>query len=134
MLRPDDVFQNSEDQDAGRELHLVDPFTGQPSGIVLVLAGPDSATARRARIALADRLAEMADHDGRVSAEHRATARQEALLALIIRGFAIDGDGKNETVSHLPIARDTVRRLVSTPWVEEQADAFAADRRNYRSA
>ena len=126
-MLPESVFSNAEDQDAGRECHLTDPFTGEPSGIVLVIAGPDSATARRARMALADRLADMADHDGRVSAEHRATARQEALLMLIIRTFAIDGEER------LPIARDTVRRLVSTPWVEEQADAFAADRRNFGS-
>lgn len=67
----------SEDQDKGRWLDLLGPYDGKPVGIRLLVAGPDSSVQARARIRLADDLADMADDEGRVpaqpmAADHRA--------------------------------------------------------------
>ncbi|TMV56163.1 hypothetical protein FGG78_37700, partial [Thioclava sp. BHET1] len=70
-----DIRADAQDQDRGRELELLDPVTGQDTGIRIRVAGPDSATQHRARLQLADALAEVADQSGRVSAEQRERLR-----------------------------------------------------------
>lgn len=121
-----DVLDGATDQDKGRELELVDPFEGKPTGLKLWIAGPDSDTARRAQIALSDEMAEMADHEGRVSAEHREKARLNCLARLVLRWEV------NEDDKPAPFNTGNVVRLLKVRWVQEQVDAFAADRRNFR--
>lgn len=124
-MQLDDILANVADQDKGREMDLVDPFTSKPTGMKMTLVGPDSDTAHRARIRLSDELAEMADIDGRVSAEHREKARRNCLAAHVI-GWDVQEDGK-------PVAFNTKSLLVllRVPWIEQQVDAFAGDRRNF---
>ena len=124
-MQLDQITGNLIDQDKGRMLELIDPFTGKPTGIKLWLAGPDSDTARRARIALSDELADMADHEGRVSAEHREKARLNCLARLVLR-WEVEEEGKP-----VPFSTQNVLRLLRVQWVEQQVDAFAADRRNF---
>lgn len=125
-MQLNDVLNNATDQDKGRMLELADPFTGKPTGIKLWIVGPDSDTARRAQIALADELAEMADHEGRVSAEHREKARLNCLARLVQR-WEIEEEGKP-----VPFSTANVLRLLRVRWVQEQVDSFAADRHNFR--
>ena len=122
-----DVFNNADDQDKGRELELRDPFTGEPTGMKMTIVGPDSTTAHRADLAFADDLAEMADDDGRVSPESREKARLNALCRRVTR-WEIEEDGK-------PVAFNTknLLTLLRVRWVQEQVDAFAGDRRNFKS-
>ena len=126
-MQLEDVLANVADQDKGRELELVSPFDGAPTGMKLWLVGPDSDTAHRARIKLADELAEAADADGRVSAEAREKARRNCLAAHVIR-WEVSEDGKP-----VPFNTKNLVTLLRVTWIEEQADAFAADRRNFRS-
>lgn len=70
----EDILNNVADQNRGREFELVDPVSGEPTGIKLWIVGPDSETAHRARLALFDELAAMADTEGRVTAEQREKA------------------------------------------------------------
>ena len=58
-MQLNDILSNAEDQDRGRWFDLADPVTGEPTGIRLRIAGPDSATQARARLKLADELAEL---------------------------------------------------------------------------
>jgi hypothetical protein len=124
-MQLNDIAHNVADQDKGRELDLADPFTGQPTGLKLWIVGPDSDTAHRARIALSDDLAELADIDGRVSGEAREKARLNCLARHVQRWEATE-DGK-------PVAFNTknLLSLLRVQWVQAQVDAFAADRRNF---
>jgi hypothetical protein len=122
-----EIVANVADQDKGRELKLVDPFTGEPTGIKLTVAGPDSDTARRARLKLADELAESADDAGHVSGENREKARLNCLAALVLRWDVREG-GKP-----VPFTTGNVLRLLRVQWVELQVDSFAANRRNFAS-
>lgn len=122
-----DVAGWSDDQDRGRELTIADPVTGRPTGIVFRVAGPDSATQRRAQLRLVDDLAEMAGPDGRVSAENRERARIDCLARCIL-GWTVEEDGELLPFSH----RNVVRVLGMARWLQEQVDSFAADRAAFR--
>jgi len=120
-----DALNIATDQDRGRELELVHPYTGEPTGMKLWMAGPDSDTARRAALALSDELADMADDQGRVTAEQREKARLNALAKHVLR-WEVSEDGKP-----VPLNQKNVLTLLKVQWVQEQADAFAGDRRNF---
>lgn len=118
----DDILANATEQDRGREFELRHPVTAEPTGIKLWIVGPDSETSRRAHLALADELAEMADADGRVSAEDRERARLNCLARHILRWDIVE-DGQKITPSP-----GMVRRLLRIAWVQRDIDAAAADR------
>lgn len=122
----DDILHNVADQERGREFELVDPVDGKATGIKFWMVGPDSETAHRARLALADELAEMADADGRVSAENRAKARLNSLARHVLRWDIVE-DGKP-----VPFSTANVLRLLRVHWVEIQVDAFADNRAAHR--
>lgn len=121
-----DVLHTATDQDKGREIELVDPFEGKPTGLKFWIVGPDSDTARRAQIALADELAEMADERGMVTAEQREKARLNCLARLVQRWDVKEDD------KPVPFSTKAVLTLLRVQWVQEQIDAFAADRRNFK--
>ncbi|WP_404404903.1 hypothetical protein [Pelagibacterium halotolerans] len=120
-----DVLHNATDQDKGADLNLIAPWSGEPTGMILTIVGPDSDTARRADIAFVDELAELADEDGRVSAENRAKARLNALSRKVIR-WDVKDEGKP-----VPFETKAVLKLLTVGWVREQVDAFAGDHRNF---
>lgn len=114
------------DQDRGAWLELVDPVSGVPIGIRFRLAGPDSETQRRAQLKLGDELAEVADLDGRVTAEQRERARIDCLARCVL-DWEVEEEGEPVPFTH----RNVVRVLRLGRWLQEQVDAFAADRRNF---
>jgi hypothetical protein len=124
-MQLDDIFANARDQDRGAVLDLVDPVEGKPTGLKLWVAGPDSETAHRARLQLADDMADMADASGRVAADKRETARRACLAAHVLRWEVTEED------KPVPFSTANVVRLLKVHWVEQQVDAFAADRRNF---
>lgn len=121
-----EIIANIADQDRGRECELVDPVTGDPTGIKLWIVGPDSKTAHDARIAMTDELVERARSDGTVSAEDRERARLNCLARLVTK-WDITEDGKP-----VPFAHKHVLRLLAVSWVEAQVDAFASNRTHFR--
>lgn len=125
-MQLESIFANVADQDKGRELELVDPFSGKPTGLKLWIVGPDSDTARRASLRLADELAEYADYQGRVSAEHREKARLNCLAAHVLR-WDVQEEGKP-----VPFSTANLLRILRVPWVQYQVDGFAADRANFK--
>jgi hypothetical protein len=122
----DDILANVADQDRGAMLDLVNPVTGELTGIRLWIVGPDSDTANRARLALADELAEAADKDGRVSAENRTKARLNALARHVLRWEITEGG------QPVPFNTKNLLRVLRVHWVQEQVDTFAADRRAHQ--
>lgn len=121
-----DLSGISEDQDRGRWLDLLDPYDGKPVGVRLLIAGPDSMVQARARLKLADELADMADDEGRVSAENRETARLRNLARCVI-GWEAFEDGEP-----VPFSFEAALRLLKAGrWVQEQVDDFAGSRRAF---
>ena len=128
-MQIEEIKANIADQDRGAWLDIVDPVKGEPTGMRFLIVGPDSETAHRARLRLADELAEMADIDGRVSAENREEARRNSLAALVLKWEGVEEDGKP-----VPFNTRNLVTLLKVLWIEEQADAFAGDRRNFMGA
>ncbi|MFC0199263.1 hypothetical protein [Paracoccus rhizosphaerae] len=126
-MQLNDILADSQDQDRGRDFELADPVTGKPVGITLRIAGPDSETQHRARIAFTDELAEASDDYGRVPAVAREKARLNNLARCIL-GWHILEDGSPVPLNHA----NALRLLRSALWVQEQVDAFAADRAAFR--
>jgi hypothetical protein len=120
-----DVLDNAVEQDKGAMLELVHPVTGAATGLKLWIAGPDSDTARRAEIALADELADMADEAGMVTGDQRAKARLNALARLVLRWEVADEEGM------VIFSQKNLLQLLKVNWVRQQVDAFGDDRSNY---
>lgn len=128
MIDLADAFANVVDQDRGKWLNIIDPWSGEPTGFRFLVAGPDSDVQRRARLAMMDRLGEEVRADGTVSAEVRENARIECLARCCL-GWEVERDGKPLPFSH----RACVEVLRGVVWLQAQVDAFAGDRRNFRS-
>lgn len=126
-MQLNDILANAEDQDRGQWFDLADPVTGKPTGIRFLVAGPDSATQARARVKLVDELAELADPDGRISAEARDKVRLNNLARCVL-GWEIHEDGQPVPFNHANV----LRVLKAAAWVQAQVDSFAADRAAHR--
>ena len=126
-MQLNDILADAQDQDRGRDFDLADPVTGKPVGITLRIAGPDSATQARARLQLADDLAEAADDTGRVTAKDRESARLNCLARCVL-GWDIKEDGEAVPFSHANV----LRFLSAAVWVQAQIDGFASDRGAFR--
>lgn len=122
----EDILLNCADQDRGRELVILDPWSGQPAGIRFRIAGPDGDVQRRSRLAMMDRLADLAEPDGTITAENREKARIECLAACVI-SMEISEGGESVAVT----AKNIFRVLSAATWLQAQVDAFAGDRRNF---
>lgn len=126
-MQLDDIRAFSADQERGAWLDLLDPVTGRSTGIRFKLAGPDSETQNRARLRLADDLSDVADADGRVSAEARERARLDSLARCILDWEISEGD------EPLPLTHaNAVRVLRASNWLQAEVDAFASSRVHFR--
>ncbi|QIB36998.1 hypothetical protein G3A56_02480 [Rhizobium oryzihabitans] len=124
----DEINSNLVDQDKGRWLEVVDPWDGKPTGLRLLIAGPDSETQNKARIAMMDELAAAADVDGKASFEAREKARINCLARCVINWDIAADFGLNAKFGHAAVVK-----VLQVAWIQQQADAFAADRANFRS-
>lgn len=125
----DDILANIADQDRGRPLDIVDPWSGKPIGMRWFIAGPDSNTQRRARIEMMDELVERAEPNGIASAEDREKARINCLAKCVLR-WEFESGLEPIEFGH----KNVVRFLDAGAWLQAQVDAFAADRAQFRSA
>ncbi|WP_112311827.1 hypothetical protein [Pseudogemmobacter bohemicus] len=121
-----EVANIAEDQDRGRWLDLLGPYDGKPVGIRLLIAGPDSSVQARARVKMMDDRADMADDEGRISADNAETCRLRSLARCILSWEASE-DGQP-----VPFSFDAALRLLKAGrWVQEQVDDFAGSRRAF---
>lgn len=125
----DDIHANLADQDRGRWLDVVDPWEGKPVGLRLRIAGPDSQTQHKARIAMMDELSDAADTDGKVSFELREKARVNCLARAVL-----DFEIAEAFATNLKFSHKAVVKLLSVAWIQQQADAFAGDRNSFKEA
>lgn len=125
----EDILANIADQDRGRPLDIADPWTGKPIGMRWWIAGPDSDTQRRARVALMDERADRAEPDGSISGENLEKIRVNCLAKAVLRWEFENGLEPLE-FSH----KNVVRFLEAGAWLQAQVDSFAGDRSRFRSA
>ncbi|NTB86394.1 hypothetical protein [Agrobacterium tumefaciens] len=124
----DEIHGNLADQDRGRWLAIVDPWQGEKVGLRLLIAGPDSATQNRSRIAMMDELSVAADVDGRASFEARERARVNSLARCVL-AWEIDPEfGLDAKFGHAAVVK-----VLQVPWLQQQVDSFAGDRAQFRS-
>jgi hypothetical protein len=122
-----DALANIDDQDRGRWLDVMNPWTGEPTGFRFKLSGPDSRVQKRARVLMMDDLAEAAKPDGTVAYEAREAARIACLARCVLDWEMAEG-GAPLPLSHKAI----VRVLTDVHWLQLQVDAFAGDRTAFR--
>lgn len=112
-----------EGQDRGAELLIKHPVTGEPTDVVLIVAGPDSDVQRRARLKMQDALYAFR---GRPPADDFDRLEIERLARCIV-GWRVKRDGQD-----VPFAFSTaVKLLTDMRFIREQVEAFAASRVDY---
>lgn len=124
----DEIKSNLVDQDKGRWLDVVDPWEGKETGLRLLIAGPDSQTQHKARIAMMDELADAADVQGKVSFEGREKARINCLARCVLDWDIASDFGLNAKFGHAAVVK-----VLQVAWIQHQADGFAGDRVHFRS-
>ncbi|WP_421360276.1 hypothetical protein [Agrobacterium rosae] len=124
----DQIKSNLVDQDRGRWLDVVDPWDGNPVGLRMLVAGPDSETQNKARITMMDELADAADATGKASFEAREKARVNCLARCVINWDIAADFGLEAKFGHAAVVK-----LLQVAWIQQQADAFAGDRAHFRS-
>lgn len=113
-----------EPQDRGADLVITHPVTGERmADIVLTIAGPDSDTARRARIRLSD---ELMAFRNRPPADELERIEVERLARCVI-GWKVTRDGKPVEYSF----SNVVKLLTSVQFVREQVEQFSQNRAPY---
>lgn len=122
-----DFLANSIDQDRGRTLVIRDPWSGELLGLSFQIAGPDSDVQRKARIAMMDDLADLANPDGTISAANREAARIKCLASCVV-GWDVTENGVEIPFEH----KHVVRVLRASSAIQQQVDAFAGDRANFK--
>lgn len=128
-MQLNEIRSLSADQERGAWFDLADPVTGELTGIRLKIAGPDSETQNKARLRLADDLADMLDSEGRIDADAKERARIDCLARCVL-AWEIEEDDQPVPFTH----GNVVRLLKAGHWVQVQVDAFASDRAAHRGA
>lgn len=114
-----DDLLTADVHEAGSDMEIRHPATGEKTGVFLLLKGVDSKTFRRA-------LAEF-NRKGMEKGADRESLGIDLLVAVTEgwRGMKVDGQDK-------PFSKDAVRKLyVDSPAIRQQADGWIADRRNF---
>lgn len=124
----EDLIANLADQERGRWLEIVDPWEGKPVGLRLLVAGPDSDTQRKARVEMMDKLSEISDNEGKVSFEAR-----EKLRVFCLARCVLNWDVAADFGLAAQFGQTAIIKVLQTLWLQQQVDAFAGDRSNFRS-
>lgn len=113
-----------EGQDRGADLTIVHPVTGERMpDVVLIVAGPDSAVQRRARIKFSDDLMAFRNKPPADELDRMEIER----LARCVVGWRMKQDGKEKPFSFTAV----VALLNNVGFIRDQVDTFAASRAPY---
>lgn len=110
------------------EIEIIHPATGLPLDMKISVMSPDSDEYRK--IALQqqnDNIKNIRKNRGRKTAEKMAEEGMDLLVAI-----TVGWEGLEENGQPIPFTPDNVRRIYEQfPFIKEQVDEFAADRRNF---
>ncbi|WAJ30961.1 hypothetical protein [Antarcticirhabdus aurantiaca] len=124
-----DLSRLTDEQDRGHAFELRDPVHGEPTGIRLTIAGPDSKAAKKARGELERAVAKQGRRGGETPPQERTRVMDDFLFAVVI-GWELKDGGKP-----VKFDRQNFQRLVDAgTWVRAQIDQFAGDRSPYFKA
>lgn len=113
--------------DAGAEMVVVDPGTGEPTDAVIRLAGADSQAWRRANHELATRL--LKSSRGKID---KAFDEREANTAEMLASVTLGWQNIEEMGKELVYTPEAAKKLYLVyPWLAEQADNFIGNRANF---
>lgn len=115
--------------EAGTELELTHPATGDGLGVYLTLAGVDSKTWRKAATAMGEK---RAGKRGKITADDITAGGIEILARCTLSWRSSDKATVRVDGEELTCSLDNARKLYTRfPWAREQADTWASDRANY---
>jgi hypothetical protein len=121
-----EIVKSTSAQDAGHEFELLDPVRGEPTGIKLTVAGPDSEIARKARHEMEKEINRQSARRGGLTPEGREQIMDEFF------GTVVLGWNAKEAGKAVPFSKEAFLRLLKAgTWVRAQVDAFAGDRSPY---
>lgn len=119
-------LDSSAKAERGAELEVLHPVTGEKLGIVILLAGMDSAVYRNAIAAIANRRTKEATRRN-ISFDDLQKENIEILSRCTLNWSGVVLDGKG-----LPYSREAaVSAYTRFPWLREQVETFISNRANY---
>lgn len=119
-----DLSTIAAEQDEGRWFELKHPVTGDPTGIRLLVAGPDSTVQQNAMLRFQNALAQLKAGKGRAALVDQ---HYSEFLAEIVLDLDATEDG--EPVPH---SREVAVRVIRAgEWVRKQIEGFAGNRKIY---
>lgn len=113
-------------QDDGVDVEILHPKTAEPLGMVVRVAGPDSARQKRARSAVNNARLQMSRNKRLTAAELEADGLK-VMVASIISWSGVEENGQPIEFS-TEAATDVLTRF---PFIREQIDAVVGDRAGF---
>jgi hypothetical protein len=124
-----EIIKAADAQDKGHAFELLDPVHGEPTGVKLIVAGPDSQIAKSAREVMAKEAARLEARRGGMTSADQTRLMEDYLSAVTI-GWDAKEKGKA-----VPFSKDAFLTLLRAgTWVRAQVDGFAGDRSPYFKA
>lgn len=122
-------YNLSKSADAGADLALEDPVTGEELDVIITLLGSDSAAYRnKAREMQRDRISKMAkSRSKKLDLSVSEKEECELLAACTIGWDGIELDGVEIKFTY----DEAVKLYLDFPWIKEQVDEFIGDRANF---
>jgi hypothetical protein len=121
-----DFANLSQVQDDGIDVNILHPSTGEELGIVIRVAGPDSARQKKAQYAVNNERLRMSRNKRPTAAELEADARRITAAAII------SWEGVVENGNPVELTKDSaVDLLTRYPFIYEQLAAAAGDRAGF---
>jgi hypothetical protein len=121
-------FDVASAAEAGSELTLLHPVSGEPLDIVITVAGQDSKRARNADRAITDMLTKEAQ-DKKLKSDDETFERLAATKAagLTMGWSGIEWNGAEYPFTH----ENAVKLYIERRWIREQVERFAGQRANF---
>lgn len=117
---------------AGADLELLHPATGEKTGVTITLAGPDSDVYRKALRRQADRQFKTSQ---KRSQQHQTAAELEEEAVKVLAACTLDWQGMEEGKDALGCTPENVEHVYRKYlWIREQVDEFVGDRQAFIKA
>lgn len=122
-------YNLSKSADAGADLVIEDPITGEELDVTITLLGSDSAAYRnKAREMQRDRISKMAKgRNKKLDLSVSEKEECELLAACTVGWDGIELDGVEVAFSY----DEAVKLYLDFTWIKEQVDSFIGDRANF---
>lgn len=126
------IFNAQGDQEAGTWFHLLHPLSGEPIGVRVKVAGPDSKIQNAARHEMEDAMIEATRRVSKYRKEGIAPASEREEIAIKMLARCIVDIEAMEGGKPMRLSLENAEKIIRIgSWARAQIDAFAADYRPY---